>query len=289
MKPNVVSLHKQDTQSYHIANIKIGTRHRKEMGDLSSMAKSIEEQGLLQPIGISSDGLLVFGQRRLLACQNYLGWTEIDVRIVNVTSIAHGEMHENEVRKDFTASERVAIYETIENHIAERRGRPTKNVANSPQLSEIPKGTKTRDIAAKHAGFGGSTTAREAKAVVDKGTPELVEAMDKEEISIKAANMISAFPVEEQNEKLIEHIQTKRQPKPREKEWTDEEIKEYHNGEEPATDGEIVIMDLIAIGEFAQRIDNLDFSIISEITQEAKDTINNVINKWTKLKEKYCG
>jgi ParB family chromosome partitioning protein len=47
------------------------------MGDLSALAASIAEVGLLQPIGVSADGELVFGERRLRACRDLLGWTEI--------------------------------------------------------------------------------------------------------------------------------------------------------------------------------------------------------------------
>ena len=67
----------------------------------------------MQPVGITAAGELVFGERRLIACRDILGWHEIDVRVVDVTSIAAGEFAENELREDFTPSERVAILETI--------------------------------------------------------------------------------------------------------------------------------------------------------------------------------
>jgi hypothetical protein len=41
-------------------------------------------------------------------------WTEIDVRVVPIASIATGEYQENELRKDFTVSERAAIMLSIE-------------------------------------------------------------------------------------------------------------------------------------------------------------------------------
>jgi hypothetical protein len=39
-------------------------------------------------------------------------------------------------------------------------------------------GTKTREIAAEKAGFDNHETYRQARRVVEKGAPELVEAMD---------------------------------------------------------------------------------------------------------------
>ena len=73
-----------------IANIEIGDRHRRELGDLSELAESINSEGLLQPIGITEDRVLVFGERRLRAVQDILHWPDIECRIVNVSSIAAG-------------------------------------------------------------------------------------------------------------------------------------------------------------------------------------------------------
>lgn len=50
-----------------IASITIGIRHRKDPGDIAALARSIEEVGLLQPITITPDGVLVCGWRRLEA------------------------------------------------------------------------------------------------------------------------------------------------------------------------------------------------------------------------------
>ncbi len=52
-----------------ISDIIIGPRHRKDMGDLQVLADSIEDQGLLQAIGITEDRELVFGKRRLEAAK----------------------------------------------------------------------------------------------------------------------------------------------------------------------------------------------------------------------------
>lgn len=156
----------------NISEIIIGGRHRKDMGDLATLAESIGEQGLLQPIGITTENELVFGERRLRAVRDILGWTDIDVRVVDVTSIVEGEHDENELREAFKPSEKVAIGRAVEAKMAERRGR--NNVENIPQYE----GIKTRQIAAEKSGFGNETTYRQAKAVVDNGIPELVEKMD---------------------------------------------------------------------------------------------------------------
>jgi len=88
--------------------------------------------------------------------------------VVNLESILLGEYAENELRKDFTKSERYANAKQIEALLGERRGRPSeKNVEHSPHF-EL--GTKTRDVAAEKAGFGNRMTYRQAKQVVEEGS-----------------------------------------------------------------------------------------------------------------------
>jgi len=97
--------------------------------------------------------------------------------MIDIDSVLLGEYAENEVRKDFTVSERVEIAKAVEAELGNRRGQRTdlELVVNCPQVQ----GEKTRDIAAKKSGFGSSKTYERAKKVVDNATPELVEAMDE--------------------------------------------------------------------------------------------------------------
>jgi ParB family chromosome partitioning protein len=53
------------------------------MGDLAGLRHSIRDIGLLHPIVVSQDGLLLAGRRRLEACK-MLGWQEIPVTIIEV-------------------------------------------------------------------------------------------------------------------------------------------------------------------------------------------------------------
>ena len=65
----------------HIADIKIGQRHRKDMGDIPGLAASIEAIGLLHPIIVTPDRTLLAGRRRLEACR-LLGWVEIPATVL---------------------------------------------------------------------------------------------------------------------------------------------------------------------------------------------------------------
>ena len=198
-----------------IASIKIGKRFRSDLGDLDALAASIKEIGLLQPIGVDYQHRLIYGERRLRAHQ-VLGLENIQARVIAVPSLLAAEHAENEIRKDFTASERVAIAQAIEAEIGNRQGQRTdlkasdhgdsagdelrKNFSevgaqalpeNFPEVT----GKETRNIAAKAAGFGNETTYRQAQKVVEKAEPALVLAMDKGEIAIStAATLASAAP-----------------------------------------------------------------------------------------------
>jgi ParB family transcriptional regulator, chromosome partitioning protein len=183
-------------QELPISAIRVGERVRREMGDIDALARSIDALGLLQPVVITQDCELIAGERRLRACQS-LGWTDIPVRVAFIDAIALGERDENEVRKDFTISERVLIAQAVERALGERRGRPSaEKVANWPQFAE----GNTRDIAAERAGFASATDYRRAKEVVERAAPELVEAVDAGRVSVSAAATVANLPVEDQRQ-----------------------------------------------------------------------------------------
>lgn len=64
-----------------------------------------------------------------------------------------GELAENEFRKDFTPSERVAIGEAIEEELRGRAGNPSLQSSIPENIPGLPKGD-TRDLVAKATGFG---------------------------------------------------------------------------------------------------------------------------------------
>ena len=102
-------------QEVKISDIKIGTRYRKAMGDIEGLAESIKETQLLQPIGITTNHELVFGERRLRAYRDVMRLETIPARIIEVQSVLHAQIAEDVMRKDYTVSERVAriIHESL--------------------------------------------------------------------------------------------------------------------------------------------------------------------------------
>lgn len=91
-----------------IDSIKVGERHRKDLGDLTRMKASLTRRGSLQPIVITKeDHLLVAGGRRLQACKE-LGHTHIWVKYqedCTPLELHLAEGAENRDRKDFTPRE----------------------------------------------------------------------------------------------------------------------------------------------------------------------------------------
>jgi hypothetical protein len=172
-----------------IKDIIIGERHRHDMGDLAALAASIEAVGLLHPPVVDKNNVLVAGERRIRAAL-LLGWTDIQVTVVDIAEIVLGEYAENEVRKDFTLSEAVAIKRLVEPAIvAEAKANSQANLkrgdeaARPANIAGRQKGD-ARDVVAKRTGKSRTTLAKAEKVVeAAEAEPEkfapLVEEMDR--------------------------------------------------------------------------------------------------------------
>ncbi|MGC2224513.1 MAG: ParB N-terminal domain-containing protein [Methylocella sp.] len=186
-----------------VDQIVVRGRYRKDFGDLEGLARNITERTLLQPIGITRDNKLVWGERRLRAVRDILKWKMIEAKIVDVESVIDCEYAENVFREDFTISERVSIAAEIAEKIGNRRGRRNdlKDVqqrADSPEV--VHAGESTRDAAARLAKFSSTTIYRDAKKVVDKGVDGLLRMMDEGKLPISVCAILASLPVLKQLE-----------------------------------------------------------------------------------------
>jgi hypothetical protein len=191
--------HAQEIIEIPCEQIRIGLRHRKDMGDLEALAVSISTVGLLHPPVVTKEGVLVCGERRFRAMRDILGWKMIPVIVLEVSSIVEGEYAENEIRKNFTPSERVAIGRAIEAEIGKRQGQRTDK-GLPVNCAEVEPGVETREVAAAKAGFDSASTYERAKRVVEKAVDEVVAQMDAGDLSISAAAVIAEQPPERQVE-----------------------------------------------------------------------------------------
>ncbi len=100
---------------YLLSNIKIGTRQRKEFGDVTELAASMQRLGQFHAVGVRTDGTLVWGMHRVLAAQA-LGWTEIDAVVrddLTEESAFEIELEEDIRRKSRTWQEEVMAIGTL--------------------------------------------------------------------------------------------------------------------------------------------------------------------------------
>ena len=189
---------KMDTKMLHISEVRVAERIRKDNGGLEELANDIREHGLINPITVmeQTEGgyVLIAGLRRLKAME-LLGAEEI--RATVMTALEADEMlmleiAENEQRKEFTVSEKLAFAEKLKAVEAEkakqRQIRKSSNfvVANRPPQTKHAETGKARDIVAQKAGFTSTTQMRRAQAV-SESRPDLMEQVDKGEKSISGA------------------------------------------------------------------------------------------------------
>lgn len=162
-----------------IDEVIVGNRHRKDIGDITDLARSINMVGLLHPIVIDKDNNLIAGLRRLESAK-MLDWDEIPCRVVadleDATKALLAERDENTCRKNFSPIEAVALGKALEElerprakaRQAEGNSRGGKGGGQvSGKLPETSKAeSETRNIVGPAVGMSGRTYAK-AKVVVD--------------------------------------------------------------------------------------------------------------------------
>ena len=109
-----------------VESIRVGRRHRTELGDIDELAASIERDGLLQPITVTPDGVLVCGARRLAAIKR-LGEKKVNVWVRSGLSDRLGqllaEQDDNMLHKPLTQREAAALYRELKQVMAEDAAR----------------------------------------------------------------------------------------------------------------------------------------------------------------------
>ncbi|AIQ29323.1 plasmid-partitioning protein [Paenibacillus sp. FSL P4-0081] len=170
-----------------ISKIKVTDRIRQDFSGIEELAQDIAENGLINPIVVTSDYQLIAGERRLRAHQ-HLGRQEVAVNVMDVRDYAHHlqlEISENEHRRDFTFSERIAYGKKIE----ELERIKAKERMTAPDKENLPEGEKgqVRDIVAEQAGFGSGRNYDKAKFIAEHATAEIIQELDAGIISTHKA------------------------------------------------------------------------------------------------------
>ncbi len=109
-----------------VDSIRVGSRHRVDLGDIQALAASIEKNGLLQPITVTPEGVLVCGARRLAALR------QLGVRTVNVWVRAGvtdrlaqvlAQQDDDALHKALTPTESASLYRELKGLLAEDAAR----------------------------------------------------------------------------------------------------------------------------------------------------------------------
>lgn len=91
-----------------INEIVVGERRRQDLGDIQGLADSIKQYGLLHPVVVDENKVLVAGGRRLEAIRK-LGWATVPVTLLQELTekeLRTVELEENIRRKDLTEIEK---------------------------------------------------------------------------------------------------------------------------------------------------------------------------------------
>ena len=181
-----------------IEKIRVEDRIRKDLGDISELAKDIEQNGLINPPTVTPDLVLIAGERRLAACK-LLGWQQIEVKVMEVRDYEHQlrlEISENENRKDFTLAERLDWARRLEQV---ERLKAKERMAALQNFAEVG---ITRDKVAEAVGLGSGETYRKAK-YIQEHDPEAIERIDSGESSIHREYQRLRAELEQKDERIL--------------------------------------------------------------------------------------
>ena len=144
-----------------IDKVIVKDRIRKDFGDIQELADDIKENGIINPPVINKDYELIAGERRLRALK-LLGYDRIEVRMMDTKDEEHElnvEISENEVRKDFSKSERASYMKKlmeIEGEKARERQGNRNNICENSHES-----LRTDEIVASQFGISSNTLRKE--------------------------------------------------------------------------------------------------------------------------------
>lgn len=210
-----MTLEAADTPGVRISDVVVTDRSRSDLGDLASLMDSIQEVGLLHPVVVTRDRVLIAGQRRLEACRR-LGWDAVPATFAeNVTdaiTALTAERDENTCRKDMTMSELVALgrrIEALEKPKAEERqrlhagtapGRPAENTVRPGTTSvheptDREKYPRTSETVGAAIGLSGRTYERAKRIVTaaESGDEKAAAAVKRMDETNKVRGAYEAF------------------------------------------------------------------------------------------------
>lgn len=161
---------------------------------LNELADDIKKNGQQIPIEIY-EGKLLDGRRRFMACR--IAGVRPSVRNVTPEDPVQYVLSLNLHRRHLTPSQ-ASMCAARAREIYEREAKERSKLDNASKenLPDSIKG-QARDIAGKAFGVSGKSVDH-AKKVIDKGTPELIKAVDSGRMAVSTAAVVASETPEEQ-------------------------------------------------------------------------------------------
>lgn len=157
----------------NIEDITWDKRYRDDMGDLTDLAESIKDKGVLQPITVSTELVLLAGERRIRAALQ-AGLTKIPALIRKTSGELDArevELYENVFRKDFAWMEQCALIQEIDRLYKDKNiewsSRKTAQLLNK-SVGGVSQAIQLANAAAIIPELGEYKTAHEAFKVLKK-------------------------------------------------------------------------------------------------------------------------
>ena len=155
-----------------VSTIVVGERHRRDAGDLTPLMDSMKRVGLLQPVTITPDGILICGYRRLEAAKK-LGWSTLRVwvrsGISDELTRLLAERDENTTHKPLAVDEAAKLYAELRVLIDEDAQRRMKATQFGSKIDETAGQPGHAESAWPEGGLG-SARRRAAEMVTGKAS-----------------------------------------------------------------------------------------------------------------------
>lgn len=171
-----------EDQNMNIDEIVIKDRIRKDpSAKIMDLINDIKKNGLINPITVNTDKVLLAGFRRYLACKA-IGMKDIPVHMINTKDEEQDlliEISENEAREGFSMTDRLDYarrLQRIESEKADQRKKSTlKQNTDTQNSAERSEKGETRDKVATKVGMSHDTLRKAQKIEENK---DLIDAQD---------------------------------------------------------------------------------------------------------------
>jgi N6-adenosine-specific RNA methylase IME4 len=156
-------------------------------GDYTAFRADVAKRGVLVPIEITAENVVLDGRQRLRAALE-LGRATVPVTVVAVADELDHMLRASIHRRHLTESQRAALVLELEEYIQARengRRRQCANLVQAPEGAKLPPRGKTREIAAAWAGV--SPRLVQDTQTVQEHDPALFERIKRGKVSANVA------------------------------------------------------------------------------------------------------